>query len=71
MKVTNRQTKVLVLLMELGEAGPTAISKELHISSATAFREFVELEKMGLIHSRGDGKRALTEAGVSLLESIL
>jgi hypothetical protein len=70
-KLTNRQTKVLVLLMELGEAGPTAISKELHISSATAFREFVELEKMGLIHSRGDGKRALTEAGVSLLESIL
>ncbi len=70
-KVTNRQTKVLVLLMELGEAGPTAISRELNMSSATAFREFVELEKIGLIHSRGEGKRALTEAGVTLLESIL
>jgi hypothetical protein len=70
-KLTNRQTKVLVLLMELGEAGPTAISRELDISSATAFRELVELEKMGLIHSRGEGKRALTETGVTLLESIL
>ena len=70
-KLTNRQTKVLVLLMELGEVGPTAMSKELGISSATAFREFVELENKGLIHSIGEGKRALTEAGVTLLESIL
>jgi hypothetical protein len=70
-KMTNRQTKVLVLLMELGEAGPTAVARELGISSATAYRELVELQNMGLIHSRGDGKRALTEAGVSLLESIL
>jgi hypothetical protein len=70
-RLTNRQTKVLVLLMELGEAGPSAMARELNISTATAFREFVELEKTGLIHSRGEGKRALTEAGVTVLESIL
>jgi hypothetical protein len=70
-KLTNRQTKVLVLLMELSEAGPTAVARELDISSATAYRELVELQNKGLIHSRNDGKRALTEAGVSLLESIL
>jgi hypothetical protein len=70
-KVSNRQTKVLVLLMELTEAGPTAIARELDISSATAYRELVELQNMGLIHSLGDGKRALTEEGLSLLESIL
>jgi len=70
-KLTNRQTKVLVLLMELGEAGPSAMARELNISSATAFREFVELERIGLIHSRGEGKRALTETGVTVLESIL
>jgi len=70
-KLTNRQIKVLVLLMELGEAGPTAMSRELGTSSATAFREFVELENKGLIHSRGEGKRALAEAGLTLLESIL
>jgi anti-sigma regulatory factor (Ser/Thr protein kinase) len=70
-KVTMRQTKVLVLLMELGPSGPTAIAKELGNSSATAFRELVVLEDMGLIHSLGDGKRALREEGLRLLESIL
>ena len=70
-KVTNRQTKVLVLLMELESAGPTAIARELGISSATAFRELVVLQDMGLIHSVGDGKRALREEGLHLLESIL
>ena len=70
-KLTTRQTKVLVLLMELGSSGPTAIAKELDFSSATAFRELVVLQDMGLIHSLGDGKRALREEGLHLLESIL
>jgi signal transduction histidine kinase len=70
-KLTTRQTKVLVLLMELGSAGPTAIARELGIAPATAFRELVVLEDMGLIHSLGDGKRALREEGLNLLESIL
>ena len=70
-KLTTRQTKVLVLLMELGSSGPTAIAKELDFSSATAFRELVVLQDMGLIHSLGDGKRALREEGLRLLESIL
>jgi anti-sigma regulatory factor (Ser/Thr protein kinase) len=69
--LTTRQTKVLVLLMELGSSGPTALAKELDISSATAFRELVVLQDMGLIHSLGDGKRALREEGLHLLESIL
>lgn len=70
-KLTTRQTKVLVLLMELGSAGPTAVAKELGIAPATAFRELVALQEMGLIHSLGDGKRALREEGLHLLESIL
>jgi len=70
-KLTNRQTKVLVLLMEFGSAGPTALAKELGIAPATAYRELVVLEGMGLIHSLGDGKRALREEGLHLLESIL
>jgi len=69
--LTTRQKKVLVLLMELGAAGPTAVAKELKVAPATAFRDLGLLEKMGLIHSVGDGKRALTEEGVTLLESIL
>ena len=70
-RLTTRQTKVLVLLMELGSAGPTAIARELGFSAATVFRELVVLQDMGLIHSLGDGKRALREEGLRLLESIL
>jgi hypothetical protein len=70
-RLTTRQTKVLVLLMELGSAGPTAIAKELGFSAATAFRELAVLQDMGLIHSLGDGKRALREEGVRLLDSII
>ena len=70
-KLTTRQTKVLVLLMELGSAGPTAVARELDIAPATAFREFGVLPEKGLIHSLGDGKRALREEGLRLLESIL
>jgi len=70
-KLSTRQTKVLVLLMELGSAGPTAIARELGVAPATAFRELVILQDMGLIHSLGDGKRALAEDGLHLLESIL
>ncbi len=70
-KLSTRQTKVLVLLMELGAAGPTAIARELGVAPATAFRELVILQDMGLIHSLGDGKRRLAEEGLHLLESIL
>jgi anti-sigma regulatory factor (Ser/Thr protein kinase) len=70
-KLTNRQTKILVLLMELGSAGPTQVAKELGFSAATAFRELAVLQEMGLIHSLDGGKRALREEGLRLLESIL
>jgi hypothetical protein len=70
-RLTNRQKKVLVLLMELGSAGPSAIAKELTIAPATAFRDLSLLEQERLIYSVGDGKRALTEDGIDLLDSIL
>jgi hypothetical protein len=70
-KLTNRQMKVLVLLMELGSAGPTQVGKELGFAPATAFRELAVLQEMGLIHSLDGGKRALREEGLRLLESIL
>jgi hypothetical protein len=70
-KLTNRQTKILVLLMELGTAGPTQVGKELGFAPATAFRELAVLQEMGLIHSLDGGKRALREEGLRLLESIL
>jgi DNA-binding transcriptional ArsR family regulator len=68
--LSTRQKKILVLLMELNVAGPSAIAKELGVAPATAYRELHLLEKMGLVHSRGDGKRALTEEGMGLLETL-
>jgi hypothetical protein len=70
-KLTNRQKKVLVLLMELGSAGPSAIARELKVAPATAFRDLGLLEEKRLIYSLGDGKRALTEDGIDLLDGIL
>ena len=70
-KLTNRQTKILVLLMELESAGPTAIARELGVSAATIYRELVVLQDGGLINSVGDGKRALREGGLRFLETIL
>jgi DNA-binding transcriptional ArsR family regulator len=69
-KLSMRQKKVLVLLMELNTAGPSALARELGVAPATAYRELHVLETMGLVHSRGDGKRALTEEGMSLLETL-
>jgi hypothetical protein len=70
-RLTNRQTKILVLLMELGSAGPTQVGKELGFAPATAFRELAVLQEKGLINSLDGGKRALREEGLRLLESIL
>jgi len=69
-RLTTRQKKILVLLMELNVAGPSALARELGVAPATAYRELHLLEQEGLVHSRGDGKRALTEEGMGLLESL-
>jgi len=70
-RLTTRQKKVLVLLMELGTAGPTQVGREIGIAPSTAFRELGLLEEMGLIHSVGDGKRALREEGLRLLDTLV
>ena len=69
-RLSTRQKKILVLLMELNVAGPSALARELGVAPATAYRELHLLEQEGLVHSRGDGKRALTEEGMGLLESL-
>jgi hypothetical protein len=70
-KLTTRQKRILVLLMELSAAGPTSLARELGIAPATAFRELGLLQKAGLVHSSSDGKRTLTEEGASLLDAII
>ncbi len=68
--VTPRQKKVLLLIAELGAAGPTTIAKELDISHSTAYRELQALQTQNLMTGKGRGKRTLTEEGIAYLDEV-
>ena len=70
-RLSNRQKQVLSIVMELGSAGPSAVARELSVGLSTAYRDLASLEEAGLIVADESGKRALTERGVTLLDSIL
>ncbi len=69
-RLSDRQRKVLLLVAELGSAGPSTIAKELGISQSTAFRELAALEKLHLLASRSPGKRTLTEEGIAYMDNV-
>ncbi len=69
-RLTERQRKVLLLIAELGSAGPSTIAKELGISQSTAFRELAALQQMRLLAPRGPGKRTLTEEGIAYMDNV-
>lgn len=66
-ELTPRQKKVLLLIAELGSAGPSGVAKELGVSQSTAYRELQVLEDLRLIDSKRSGKRTLTEDGIAVL----
>jgi hypothetical protein len=68
LKLSIRQTKILSIVLELEETGPSKISKELSLSLATSFRELILLEDAGLLIITGAGKRKLTAMGKKYLE---
>lgn len=68
--LTTRQKQVLSLVMEMGVAGPTLVSKELAVALSTAYRDLAYLEHHGLIASDASGKRVLTQEGSSYLDSL-
>jgi hypothetical protein len=68
--LTARQKKVLLLIAELGSAGPSAVAKELAVSQSTAYRELQALADLHLIQSRLVGKRTLTEDGIAVLGTV-
>jgi Mn-dependent DtxR family transcriptional regulator len=70
-RLLDRQKQVLSLVMELGSAGPSVVARELSVGLSTAYRDLASLEDAGLIVADESGKRALTERGVSLLDTIL
>ena len=70
-KLSLRQKQVVSLVMELGAAGPSIVSRELGVGLSTAYRDLAALEQYGLIDADETGKRTLTSAGVRLLDQLL
>jgi len=69
-RLTDRQKHVLSIILETGASGPSALSRELGVGVATAYRDLALLEEVGLIEADQGGKRRLTEFGVSCLERV-
>lgn len=68
--LSTRQKQVLSLVLEMGEVGPTIVSRELSVALSTAYRDLAYLEHNGLIESDTSGKRVLTPEGSSYLDSL-
>jgi len=68
LNLTLRQKKLLSLILEMEEAGPSKIAKELNFSLSTSYRELIYLEKKKLLVSSNSGKRRLSQKGIKYLE---
>lgn len=68
LKLSLRQNKILFLVLELEETGPSKIAKELGFSLSTSYRELIFLEKKKLLTLTNTGKRKLSPKGKKYLE---
>jgi DNA-binding transcriptional ArsR family regulator len=69
-RLSNRQKQALSIILELGSIGPSALSRELDVGVATAYRDLAFLEEAGLIAADETGKRTLTTYGITCLERV-
>lgn len=69
--LTQRQNNVLFLLSEGESLGPSSVAAELNVGVSTAHRDLVRLQEMGFVYMTPNGKRFLSEAGRSYLQSLL
>lgn len=69
-RLSDRQKQALSIILELGSVGPSALSRELDIGVATAYRDLAFLEEAGLISADETGKRTLTTYGITCLERV-
>ncbi len=66
--LSDRNNKILFVILELDEAGPSTIARELGLSLSTSYRELIYLEKNKLLISGKSGKRKLSKKGIKYLE---
>ena len=69
-RLTDRQKRTLLLVMEVGAVGPSGVSRELSVALSTAHRDLAFLEAEGFIRANSTGKRALTALGVTYIEGL-
>ncbi|MGE5509426.1 MAG: ATP-binding protein [Chitinophagales bacterium] len=67
--LTTRQARLFQLFAKLSEVGPSVAASEAGLSLASAYRELVALEQLGLLEPAPGGKRRLTAQGMALLEA--
>jgi anti-sigma regulatory factor (Ser/Thr protein kinase)/DNA-binding CsgD family transcriptional regulator len=70
-RLSNRQKRVLALVMDSGSAGPSLVARELAIGLSTAYRDLARLEDLGHIEADESGKRVITGAGAGYLKTLL
>lgn len=69
--LSDRQLRILFLLVELGATGPSRLAKELSISASTAYRDLVILEGLTFVRADAEGRRVITEEGLRHLDGVL
>lgn len=68
--LNQRHRRILLLMYEAGQIGPSHVSRELDLSISTAFRELDLLCQYGLATTVKGGKRSLTPLGRKMAESL-
>lgn len=65
-----RQERLLRLFAEMAEVGPSTASTGAGLSLASAYRELVALERLGLLEPQSGGKRRLSPRGEEVLGTL-
>jgi transcriptional regulator with XRE-family HTH domain len=71
MNISERQQKVLIMVLECGEVDPSTVADRLEINVGTAYRELSVLEEHGLVFADESGKRLISPIGTDLGEAIV
>jgi hypothetical protein len=66
-----RRKQVLLVMADGRESGPSTVAQHVGSSLATAFRDLVSLEQMGLVQYVGRGKRVVTAEGLQCVAVLL
>lgn len=70
-RFSDRQKKILLILLENDGSSPSLIARELGVSISTVHRDLVLLDKAKVVESEDRGVRHLNKLGHGVIESLL